>query len=80
MKASEQGIEKSIRNISVYLVKWIENNYNCGSEVALHKLMGTVTYATLIDKETKLFSESKEYVLDMLISEINNNIENWMKI
>lgn len=80
MKASELSIAKSIRSISVYLVKWIQNNYNCGSEVALHKLMGTVTYAALIDKDTKLFSESKECVLDMLISEINNDTENWMKI
>ena len=80
MKADKIYIEKAIKNISVYMVRWIQENYKCDREKALQQLMTTATYATLLDKNTKLFSESKEYVLDMLMSEIKNDIKNWMDI
>lgn len=80
MKANKIYIEKAIQNISVYLVQWIQKEYQCNSEIALQKLMTTFTYAALIDEQTKLFSESKEYVLDMLISEADNDLQAWMEI
>ena len=52
MKADKIYIEKAVHNISVYLVHWIQNNYKCEREKALQTLMTTVTYATLLDKNT----------------------------
>lgn len=80
MKASEINIAKSIQSLSFFLVKYIQTQNGCSQEQAIQLLMKTVTYETLIDKNSKLFCESKEYVLDMLKSEMNGNIEDWMKI
>ena len=80
MKADKLNKARSIQNISIYLINWIQNKLNCSKEIALQKLMGTLTYEALLDENTKLFSESKEYVLDMLISELKNDMDNWMKI
>lgn len=80
MRANKIYIEKAIRNIAVYLVQWIQKEYKCESEKALQKLMTTLTYAALIDEQTKLFSESKEYVLDMLLSEIADDVQSWIDI
>ena len=80
MKADEVSIAKSIQTLTFYLVRYIHQYKKCTSEQALQILMKTVTYETLNDKNTKLFCESKEYISDMLKSELEGNIENWMKI
>lgn len=80
MRANKLNTARSIQNISIYLIKWIQTKLNCSNEIALQKLMTTLTYEALLDENTKLFSESKEYVLDMLISELKNDMDNWMKI
>ena len=80
MKASELDIAKSIQMLTFFLVKYIQEKNGCSQEQALQCLMQTVTYETLIDKNTKLFCESKEYVLDMLNNELSNNVTDWMKV
>ena len=80
MRADEINIAKAIQTITFYLVKYIQQYKQCNQEQALEMLMKTVTYETLNDKKSKLFCESKEYVLDMLKNELNGNIVNWMKI
>lgn len=80
MRATEIDIAKSIQTITFFLVKYIQEYRKCTQDEALQFLTSTITYETLNDKNSKLFCESKEYVLDMLKSEITGNIDRWMKL
>ena len=80
MRATEIDIAKSIQTITFFLVKYIQEYRKCTQDDAIQFLTSTITYETLNDKNSKLFCESKEYVLDMLKSEIAGNIDRWMKL
>ncbi len=69
MKASSVNINKSIQVISLYLVHRISEEENCSNEAALKKLLKTMTYELLQDKESELYAESPEYVWNMLSDE-----------
>ena len=79
MKASSVNVNKSIQAISLYLVHRISEAENCSNEDALKKLLKTMTYELLQDKESELYAESPEYVWSMLRDEKNGNIESWIK-
>ena len=79
MKASSVNVNKSIQAISLYLVHRISEAENCSNEDALKKLLKTMTYELLQDKESELYAESPEYVWSMLDDEKNGNIESWIK-
>lgn len=79
MKASNVNINKSIQAISLYLVHRISEEENCSNETALKKLLKTMTYELLQDKESELYAESPEYVWNMLGDEKNGNLESWIK-
>ena len=79
MKASSVNINKSIQAISLYLVHRISEAENCSNEAALKKLLKTMTYELLQDKESELYAESPEYVWSMLEGEKNGGIESWIK-
>lgn len=80
MRAGEIDIARSIEMITSFLVRYIQKNRGCTQDEALQFLMGTTTYEALNDRNSKLFCESKEYVLDMLQSELSGNIERWMQV
>lgn len=75
MKATSVNINKSIQAISVYLVHCISKEQNCSEEDALKKLLKTMTYELLQDRETGLYAESSEYVWNMLKDEENSKLE-----
>lgn len=79
MKATSVNINKSIQAISLYLVHRISEEENCSSEEALKKLLKTMTYELLQDRESGLYAESPEYVWSMLKDEENDNLESWVK-
>ena len=79
MIASSVNLNKSIQAISLYLVHRISEEENCPNEEALKKLLKTITYELLQDRETGLYAESPEYVWNMLQDEENGNIEAWIK-
>lgn len=79
MIASSINLNKSIQAISLYLVHRISEEENCSNEEALKKLLKTITYELLQDRETGLYAESPEYVWNMLQDEENGNIEAWIK-
>lgn len=79
MKASNVNINKSIQALSLYLVHRISAEEDCPHEAALKKLLKTMTYELLQDKESELYAESPEYVWSMLNDEKNGNIESWIK-
>lgn len=79
MKASSVNINKSIQAISLYLVHRISEEENCSNEIALKKLLKTLTYELLQDKESELYAESPEYVWSMLKDEESGNTASWIK-
>ena len=79
MKASSANINKSIQVISLYLVHRKSEEENCSNEIALIKLLRTMTYELLQDKESGLYAESPESVWSMLKDEENGNTESWIK-
>lgn len=79
MKASSVNINKSIQAISLYLVHCISDEEQCSNEDALKKLLKTMTYELLQDKESGLYAESPEYVWSMLKDEKNGDMESWIK-
>lgn len=79
MKASTVNINKSIQAISVYLVHRVSEKDNCSKETALKKLLKTMTYDLLQDRNSKLYAESPEYVWSMLKDEEEGNLESWLK-
>ena len=80
MKTSSVNINKFIQTISLYLVHQLSQKDNCSEEEALKKLLKTMTYELLQDKESELFAESPEYVWSMLKDEEAGNMEQWAKI
>lgn len=79
MRASSVNINKSIQAISLYLVHRMSKEENCSDEDALIKLLKTMTYELLQNKDSELYAESPEYVWSMLKDEENENIEAWIK-
>ncbi|MCM1027707.1 MAG: hypothetical protein NC432_14865 [Roseburia sp.] len=78
MKATSTNINKSMQTISVYLVHRISREYHCKEEEALKKLLKTVTYNLLQDRETGLYAESPEYIWQVFRDEENGNLETVM--
>lgn len=79
MKAGTVNINKSIQAISLYLVRRIGREENCSDEDALKKLLKTMTYELLQDKNSGLYAESPEYVWSMLQEEAEGSMESWIK-
>ncbi|MBZ9634174.1 hypothetical protein [Clostridium sp. FP1] len=80
MKITPERIELSRMAIVTYVVKSLVSIYNISSEEALVKFMTAHTYDLLRMDSSKLWSESQEYVLDMLSNEFNNDLTNWLEI
>lgn len=79
MNVTSTNIYKSMQAISFYLVHCISGKQQCSEEEALKRLLKTMTYELLQDKETGLYAESPEYVWRMLQDEEKGNIASWIK-
>ncbi len=79
MTASSVNINKSIQAISFYLVHRISEEEHCSNEEAFKKLLKTITYELLQDRETGLYAESRECVWNMFRDEESGDIEFWTK-
>lgn len=79
MKATSVNINKSIQAISVYLVHRISQEEHCIEEEALKRLLKTMTYELLQDRESGLYAESPECVWSMLHEEKIGSKEPWIK-
>lgn len=80
MKVIERDINYAIQNISVYLVKKLQEKNKYTQEEALLDLMNTVVYEALLDRETKLYCESMESILAILLDELNGHTEKILEI
>jgi len=79
MNASSHNINKSIQALSVSLVHRLSREENCSNEEALKRLLKSMTYELLQDKESGLYAESPEYVWSMLQDEKHGNMESCVK-
>lgn len=79
MKATSVNINKSIQAISIFLVRRIIEESNCSQDMALKKLLKTMTYEILQNKDSGIYAESPEYVWSMLKDEESGNIDSWIK-
>ena len=80
MRPSSININKSIQAISRYLVHQLSQKDNCSEEEALKKLLKTMTYELLQDKDSELFAESPEYLWSLLKDEEAGDMEHWAKL
>lgn len=65
--------KKTMRNIAAFLVEYIMNDKECSRDEAVEFLIKTTVYAALMDKDTDLYLESREAVLDILKEELAGN-------
>ena len=72
MKANPMDIKQVIDLRVRYLVSYLCNVQKMSTNEALSTVIGSRTYASLIDTNLKYYRESKEYILDMFISELKN--------
>ena len=79
MSVTSVNINKSIQSISVYLVHRMSKEQRWSKEEALKKLLKTMTYELLQDKNLGLYAESPEYIWNMVQEEEAGDIESWIK-
>lgn len=78
MSVANVNINKSMQAISFYLVRRISSENQCSEEDALKKLLKTMTYELLQDRQSGLFAESPEYVWSVLQDEESGNMKSWI--
>ncbi len=71
MTSTEQN--RTIRNISAYLVEQLMKMKNCSRDEAVNLLIQTTVYEALMDTATDLYLESREAVFDILTEELAGN-------
>ncbi len=79
MNTTNIKISKSMQILSFYLVQRMSSENACSQEDALKRILKTMTYELLQDRETGLYAESPEYIWNMLEDEEKGNIESWLK-
>ncbi len=79
MSITSVNVNKSMQAISFYLVRRMSHEQQCSEEDALRRLLKTMTYELLQDRDSGLFAESPEYVWSMLQDEKNGNMESWIR-
>lgn len=79
MNATSVNINKSMQSLSFYLVRRMSRDMQCSEEEALKKLLKTMTYELLQDRNSGLFAESPEYAWSMLQDEESGNMESWIR-
>ena len=80
MSMTQEKIELTKKLTVTTVVDVLAHEQSISSEEALRRFLKTKTYALLMSDKSMLYTESTEYVLDMLQSEINGDWEAWQKI
>jgi DNA-directed RNA polymerase specialized sigma subunit len=80
MSLSQEKIDLAKKITITYVTDYLACELNIESEEALRQFAQTKTYALLQSNKSFLYTESNEYVIDMLQSEMDGNWEEWLKI
>lgn len=76
--AKEQ--KRSMRSIAAYLVENIMQERGCSRDSAVEFLISTTVYEALMDADTDLYLESREFVLDILREELKGNLYKLLEV
>lgn len=76
MRAKPADIKQVIDMQVRYLVDYLCEVKNMTVNEAFSAVIRSRTYADLMDTDLKYYRESKEYILDMFISELSSNTRN----
>jgi len=80
MAAAAQSINFCIDILSAQVAEAIANEKGISLKDAVKRFMSTKTHSLLMDKESLLYLESVEYVLDMIKAEEDGNWDEWLEV
>ena len=80
MQTNNNSIEFCIDILTTRIAEEISKQKKIPAKEAIRILMSTKTYALLIDKESYLYLESFEYIIDMIAAEENENWSEWLEV
>ena len=80
MQTSGSSVEFCIDILATRIAEDIARQKKIAAKEAIRLFMTTKTYGLLIDKESRLYLESFEYVMDMLAAEESGNWPRWVEV
>ena len=80
MEVTDSTIEYTIDIIATQVVEKISEQKNLSQNDAIKYLLSTKTYNLLLDKKSKLYAETVEYILDMIDAEEKNDIARLLEV
>ena len=80
MKVTDGAIDLTIDIVATRLAEIISEKENIEHNEAVKKLMSTKTYKLLLNRETKLYLESVEHILDIIDAEEKNDIKRLLEV
>ena len=80
MQVNNNSVEFCIDILTTRIAEEIARQRNIPEEEAIRTFMATKTNALLIDKESHLYLESFEYIMDMFAAEENGNWSQWLEV
>jgi len=78
MTVANERVKHAMQLNINYVVNVMSNQLTITPAEAYRRFVKSKTYALLSAEESKLYTESFEYVLDMYNSELRDDMENWM--
>lgn len=80
MQVNNDAIEFCTDILAARLAEEIAKQKDVSLTKAVQLLMATKTYSLLIDKESYLYLESFEYIMDMLAAEESKDWSRWLEV
>ena len=80
MSVASQSIDFCIDILATQVTEEIAKESGISEKEAIRRFIDTRTYNLLVDKESRLYLESFEYVMDMLKAEENGNWDEWLEV
>jgi hypothetical protein len=80
MNPTDEMIDNSIDLVITRIAEKIMQSRKISQDEAIKYLLSTKTYKLLLDKSSKLYAESAEYVLDMIDAEEKNDIARLLEV
>ena len=80
MKQTPESILSVIDIMSAKIAEIIAINKNIPNNDAIKLFLSTKTYRLLHNQKSKLYTESVEYIVDMLEAEWNNDMERFLEV
>jgi hypothetical protein len=80
MKITDEYLDFVTDVMATQIVEKIAANKNSSQDEALKFLLSTKTYQLFLDKDSKLYAESVEYILDLIDAEETGDIARILEV